>query len=108
MLLLSVAYPLLMSGIGKLAPGQGKGRTVSYQGKTVGFEQEGQQRLLHRRGTGDADDRATVRAQRHRELQVGHDALRRRKADPIDCMIAQHDPQHVGTRRNPACSGPCG
>ena len=43
MLLLSVAYPLLISGIGKLAPGQGKGRTVSYKGKTVGFTQEGQQ-----------------------------------------------------------------
>lgn len=43
MLLLSVAYPLLISGIGQLAPGNGKGRTVSYNGKTVGFEQEGQQ-----------------------------------------------------------------
>lgn len=43
MILLSLAYPLLISGIGKLTPGQGKGRTVSYKGKTVGFEQEGQQ-----------------------------------------------------------------
>ena len=43
MILLSLAYPLLISGIGKLAPGQGKGRTVTYQGKTVGFAQEGQQ-----------------------------------------------------------------
>lgn len=43
MLLLSVAYPLLISGIGQLAPGNGKGRTISYNGKTVGFEQEGQQ-----------------------------------------------------------------
>nr|WP_294859818.1 potassium-transporting ATPase subunit KdpC [uncultured Fluviicola sp.] len=43
MLLLSVAYPLLISGIGQLAPGHGKGRTLSYKGKTVGFEQEGQQ-----------------------------------------------------------------
>lgn len=43
MILLSVAYPLLISGIGKLAPGHGKGRTVSYNGKTVGFAQEGQQ-----------------------------------------------------------------
>lgn len=43
MLLLSVAYPLLISGIGQLTPGHGKGRTVSYKGKTVGFEQEGQQ-----------------------------------------------------------------
>ncbi len=43
MILLSVAYPLLISGIGKLAPGHGKGRTISYEGKTVGFAQEGQQ-----------------------------------------------------------------
>lgn len=43
MLLLSVAYPLLISGIGQLALGNGKGRMVSYNGKTVGFEQEGQQ-----------------------------------------------------------------
>lgn len=43
MILLSLAYPLLISGIGKLVPGQGKGRTVSYKGKTVGFAQEGQQ-----------------------------------------------------------------
>lgn len=43
MILLSLAYPLLISGIGKLAPGEGKGRTVSYKGKTVGFAQEGQQ-----------------------------------------------------------------
>jgi len=43
MILLSVAYPLLISGIGKLTPGQGKGRTLSYKGKTVGFAQEGQQ-----------------------------------------------------------------
>lgn len=43
MILLSVAYPLLISGIGKLAPGHGKGRTLSYQGKIVGFAQEGQQ-----------------------------------------------------------------
>ncbi|AEA42551.1 potassium-transporting ATPase subunit KdpC [Fluviicola taffensis] len=43
MILLSVAYPLLISGIGKLAPGHGKGRTVSYNRKTVGFAQEGQQ-----------------------------------------------------------------
>lgn len=43
MILLSVAYPLLISGIGKMAPGHGKGRTVSYNRKTVGFAQEGQQ-----------------------------------------------------------------
>jgi K+-transporting ATPase ATPase C chain len=43
MILLSVAYPLLISGIGKLTSGQGKGRTVSYKGKTVGYVQEGQQ-----------------------------------------------------------------
>ncbi len=43
MILLSVAYPLLISGVGKLAPGHGKGRTISYEGKTVGFAQEGQQ-----------------------------------------------------------------
>jgi K+-transporting ATPase ATPase C chain len=43
MILLSVAYPLLISGIGKLTPGQGNGRTLSYKGKTVGFTQEGQQ-----------------------------------------------------------------
>jgi len=42
MILLSAAYPLLISGIGKLTPGQGKGRTISYKGKTVGFAQEGQ------------------------------------------------------------------
>ena len=42
LLLLSVAYPLAIWGIGQLTQGQGKGRTVSLNGKTVGFEQEGQ------------------------------------------------------------------
>lgn len=42
MLLLSVAYPLLISGIGQLTPGHGNGRTVTLKGKTVGFVHEGQ------------------------------------------------------------------
>lgn len=42
MLLLSVAYPLLISGIGQLAPGKGKGLQVEKEGKVVGFYHEGQ------------------------------------------------------------------
>jgi K+-transporting ATPase ATPase C chain len=35
-------YPLLLAGIGKLTPGAGKGRTVTLNGKIVGYENVGQ------------------------------------------------------------------
>lgn len=35
-------YPLLIAGIGKVAPGDGKGKTVSVNGKVVGYENIGQ------------------------------------------------------------------
>lgn len=41
-LLLAVLYPLLIAGIGKMAPGGGKGVTVTANGKVVGYENIGQ------------------------------------------------------------------
>jgi K+-transporting ATPase ATPase C chain len=38
----SVIYPLLIAGIAKTAPGQGKGVTLSVNGKVVGYENIGQ------------------------------------------------------------------
>ena len=38
----SVLYPLLIAGIGKFAPGGGKGETLSVYGKIVGYERIGQ------------------------------------------------------------------
>ena len=38
----SVIYPLLIAGVGKLAPGSGKGVTVNEHGLTVGYENIGQ------------------------------------------------------------------
>ncbi|NOT92534.1 K(+)-transporting ATPase subunit C [Ferruginibacter sp.] len=38
----SVLYPLLIAGIAKLAPGGGKGQTVSVDGKVVGYANIGQ------------------------------------------------------------------
>jgi K+-transporting ATPase ATPase C chain len=38
----SVLYPLLIAGVGKLAPGDGKGKTVTANGKVVGYELIGQ------------------------------------------------------------------
>ena len=35
-------YPLLIAGIGKAAPGDGKGETISVNGKVVGYENIGQ------------------------------------------------------------------
>lgn len=40
--LCAVIYPLLIAGIGKLAPGGGKGETLSVNGKVVGYEKIGQ------------------------------------------------------------------
>lgn len=41
-ILCAVLYPLLIAGIGKVAPGGGKGETVSVNGKVVGYEKIGQ------------------------------------------------------------------
>jgi K+-transporting ATPase ATPase C chain len=41
-LLCAVAYPLLIAGIAKMAPGNGKGETLSVNGKVVGYEKVGQ------------------------------------------------------------------
>lgn len=41
-LLCAVVYPLLIAGIGKAAPGGGKGETISVNGKVVGYEKIGQ------------------------------------------------------------------
>ena len=41
-LLCSVLFPLLIAGIGKASPGGGKGKTVSVNGKVVGYENIGQ------------------------------------------------------------------
>ena len=38
----AVLYPLLVAGIGKVTPGSGKGKTVSVNGKVVGYENVGQ------------------------------------------------------------------
>ncbi|ULQ51209.1 K(+)-transporting ATPase subunit C [Flavihumibacter fluvii] len=40
--LLAVCYPLLIAGIGKLAPGKGKGETVTLNGTVVGYTLVGQ------------------------------------------------------------------
>jgi len=42
LVLCSVFYPLLIAGIGKATPGQGKGKTLSVNGKVVGYELVGQ------------------------------------------------------------------
>jgi K+-transporting ATPase ATPase C chain len=41
-ILCAVLYPLLIAGIGKATPGNGKGKTVSVNGKVVGYELIGQ------------------------------------------------------------------
>ena len=41
-LLCSVLFPLLIAGIAKLAPGNGKGETLSVNGKVVGYANIGQ------------------------------------------------------------------
>ena len=41
-ILCAVLYPLLISGIGILTPGGGKGKTLSVDGKVVGYELLGQ------------------------------------------------------------------
>lgn len=41
-ILCAVLYPLLIAGIGKATPGGGKGKTVSVNGKVVGYENIGQ------------------------------------------------------------------
>ncbi|WP_343693707.1 potassium-transporting ATPase subunit KdpC [Chitinophaga sp.] len=41
-LLLGVAYPLLIAGVAHFASGQGKGRTITVNGKVVGYENIGQ------------------------------------------------------------------
>lgn len=41
-ILCAVLYPLLIAGVGKLAPGKGKGVTVTVNGKVVGYENVGQ------------------------------------------------------------------
>jgi len=42
LVLCSALYPLLIAGIGKAAPGGGKGKTLSVNGKAVGYELIGQ------------------------------------------------------------------
>lgn len=42
LVLLAVIYPLVVAGIAKLAPGQGKGETVTVNGKIVGYTLIGQ------------------------------------------------------------------
>ena len=41
-ILCAVLYPLLVAGIGKATPGGGKGKTISVNGKVVGYENVGQ------------------------------------------------------------------
>jgi K+-transporting ATPase ATPase C chain len=41
-ILCSLLYPLLITGIAKVSPGGGEGATVSYKGKVVGYENIGQ------------------------------------------------------------------
>ncbi|MBL7732182.1 MAG: K(+)-transporting ATPase subunit C [Chitinophagaceae bacterium] len=41
-ILCAVLFPLLIAGIGKAAPGGGKGKTVSVNGRVVGYENIGQ------------------------------------------------------------------
>ena len=42
LILCSLLYPLLISAIGKATPGGGKAKTVSFNGKVVGYELIGQ------------------------------------------------------------------
>ncbi|SOD92765.1 K(+)-transporting ATPase subunit C [Spirosoma fluviale] len=42
LVILSVVYPLVIAGVAKLAPGQGKGETVTVNGKVVGYALVGQ------------------------------------------------------------------
>ena len=42
LILCSVLYPLLIAAIGKATPGNGKGKTLSVNGKVVGYELIGQ------------------------------------------------------------------
>lgn len=42
LILCSLLYPLLIAGIGKATPGGGKGKTLSVNGKVVGYELVGQ------------------------------------------------------------------
>ena len=42
LILCSVLYPLLIAGVGKAAPGGGKGETLSVNGKVVGYRLIGQ------------------------------------------------------------------
>lgn len=41
-ILCAVLFPLLIAGVGKATPGGGKGKTVSVNGKVVGYENVGQ------------------------------------------------------------------
>lgn len=41
-ILCAVIYPLLIAGAGKASPGGGKGKTISVNGKVVGYENLGQ------------------------------------------------------------------
>ena len=41
-LLCAVLYPLLVAGVGKMTPGNGKGVTVAVNGRVVGYEKIGQ------------------------------------------------------------------
>ena len=43
LIICSFVYPLVVAGIGKLAPGAGSGVTVSQNGRVVGFQNIGQQ-----------------------------------------------------------------
>ncbi len=42
LILFAVIYPLAIYGIGQLAPNQGKGETISVDGKVVGYQKIGQ------------------------------------------------------------------
>jgi K+-transporting ATPase ATPase C chain len=42
LLIVAVIYPLVVAGIAKLAPGEGKGETVTANGKVVGYKLIGQ------------------------------------------------------------------
>lgn len=42
LVILSVIYPLVVAGVGRLAPGEGKGETITVNGKTVGYALVGQ------------------------------------------------------------------
>lgn len=41
-ILCAVVYPLLIAAVGKATPGNGKGKTISTNGKVVGYENVGQ------------------------------------------------------------------